>query len=280
VNPCPRRFLLPPPPGTVLAPVALTYRPAPAREAIVFLHGLGCSRNMWELIIEVADHIDVRARAYELVAMDFPGHGSSPNSPNRSGIIEALLHVERVLDAIEDVDRIHIVAHSMATAVLGYYEQYTKAWLRRHQVATVIAIEGNLTPQDCGIVSQQIADTPVEQYLDGGHDAIARALDESGGVTDRKWAEEWRRARPATVWSLAKDVASHSWKGELYWKSFGPRAYLRGQDSDIPAETLRLVADSPVFTVKGADHFPMILNPVGTLKAVLDAIDTLSHQPN
>lgn len=235
---------------------------------------------MWELIIEVADHIDARARDYELVSMDFPGHGDSPDSPNRSGIVEAMLHVERVLDAIEDVDRIHIVAHSMSTAVLGYYERYTGDWLRRRRVATLIAVEGNLTPQDCGIVSQQIADTPVEQYLDGGHEAIARALDDAGGVTDRRWAEEWRRARPATVWSLAKDVVSHSWKGEWYWKSFGPRAYLRGQDSDVPQETLRLVADSPVFTVKDANHFPMILNPVGTLKAVLDAIDTLSRRRN
>lgn len=277
----PSRLVLPVPRGTILAPVALTHRDADSREAIVFLHGLGCSRAMWEPILELADEMDARAPYYHLYAMDFPGHGDSPSSPNRTGIIEALLHLERLLESLDGIDRVHLVAHSMATAVLGYDEERTSRWVRRNRIASVIAVEGNLVREDCGLISQRISDASAEEYLrQGGHEAIAAELESARVVTDAAWARQWRRADPVTVWNLARDIVSFSWPGEcFYWKGFGPRAYLYGSESDIPAETLALVADSPVYTIAHANHFPMILNPRETLSTILDAIDTVSAVP-
>src|SRR5690606_7005679 len=79
--------------GEGYRPVAGTWRPGTGGDAIVFLHGLGCSRAMWETIIDTADTIPYKAQPYSLYAIDFPCHGDTPPARQLRGLDSAMAHL-------------------------------------------------------------------------------------------------------------------------------------------------------------------------------------------
>lgn len=91
-----------------LPAVTVAYERCGAGEPVVLLHGLGMSRRIWNAVIPLL------AGEREVVAIDLPGFGQSPDWP--AGITRDLPTAVRVLDAVFSalgLQRPHVVGHSL-----------------------------------------------------------------------------------------------------------------------------------------------------------------------
>jgi pyruvate dehydrogenase E2 component (dihydrolipoamide acetyltransferase) len=87
-------------------------RRGPERGApVLFLHGFGGDLNNWLF------NLDAIAEAAPVIALDLPGHGQSSAKLPGDGSLKALARfVVQVLDAL-DIERVHVVGHSMGAAI-------------------------------------------------------------------------------------------------------------------------------------------------------------------
>lgn len=255
-----------PAPGSDLSPVTGSWRPGTGREAIVFLHGLGCSKHMWEPIIDMADAITPDALPYSLYAIDFPGHGDTPPAPDRRGLNGTLCHIVEVLGQIE-AERIHLVAHGIATAVLLNVDP---AFLGE-RIGTVIAVEGYLTAADCGPTIRRIASQSPRAFTAAGWADIAAELAADRTITKAVWGRWWKRSEPASVHALAAATArlSHTRQLPHAWKQLPRRAFLYGEHATISRPTRALLEGDRVDTIAQAADLPMVTSPAETLEAVI-----------
>lgn len=166
--------------GEGYRPVAGTWRPGTGGDAIVFLHGLGCSRAMWETIIDTADTITDKALPYSLYAIGFPGHGDTPPARHRRGLDAAMAYLTGVLAQIE-AETIHLVAHSIAAAVCA---TAVDARFLSGRIGTFISVEGNHIINDCGLATRRIAAMTPEEFIDAGWAEAIADFDEADLSSD------------------------------------------------------------------------------------------------
>jgi pimeloyl-ACP methyl ester carboxylesterase len=91
-----------------LAPVTLAYERQGQGEPVVLLHGVGCDRRAWDAVVPLL------AAGRDVVAMDLPGFGQSPDLD--PGIPRDLDTAEVWFGAAFDalgVERPHVVGHSL-----------------------------------------------------------------------------------------------------------------------------------------------------------------------
>ena len=114
------------------------------RPPLVLLHGLTFDRQMWGPALAELETIDPGRRA---IAIDLPGHGSSPDAP--SYMLEAL--VERVHAAVEDAGLVDpvLVGHSAAAGTAFLYGVM-------HPSRGVVAVEGTLRVGPFGAMARSM----------------------------------------------------------------------------------------------------------------------------
>jgi len=139
---------------TVNVDIDLLHRAGP-KTAIVFLHGFGSTKE---------DYADIMFwpafDGHAVLAWDAPGFGLSKTSdPNRLNI-PFLVSVAKQMLACFDIDRFHLIGHSMGglTALLLAHELGDR-------VLSFTNIEGNVAPEDC-FLSRQII-THFDENPDG-----------------------------------------------------------------------------------------------------------------
>ena len=94
----------------------------PLHLPVLFLHGLGCSAEVWEPTIdEMAD----RGLCCPVVAPDMPGYGLTPGPPEAMGIDELADWTVRFLN-VRGIERVHVAGNSMGC-------QVALAMARRHK---------------------------------------------------------------------------------------------------------------------------------------------------
>lgn len=252
-------------------PVAGTWRPGTGGDAIVFLHGLGCSRAMWEAIIDTADAITDKALPYSLYAIDFPGHGDTPPARHRRGLDAAMVHLVGVLAQIE-AETIHLVAHSIAAAVCA---AAVDARFLSGRIGTFISVEGNHIINDYGLVTRRIAAMSPEAFIDAGWAEVIADFDEADLSSDT-WGRQWVRSDPATIHTMSVDAIAQAASTEpaLFWHSVPRRAYLYGADSDISEATTAFLGTDLQISIGGSWHFPMVTNPAATFEAVISLVES------
>ena len=83
-----------------------------AQPPVVFLHGLGMDRRIWEPVVALLP------RGVGAITLDLPGHGLAPVLPEQSGMPAVVAHVLAVLDHHE-VGRAVLVALREGGVVAG-----------------------------------------------------------------------------------------------------------------------------------------------------------------
>ena len=123
-------------------------------EIIVFLHGLGCSSDIYRNIYD-KDYFPGKS----LLFIDFLGFGKSDKPENFSYTMQAQADtIEKLLNDLPNIS-IHIAAHSMGGAIaLLLSENFFK------RVISFANMEGNLIDSDCGILSRGIANSDYDEY--------------------------------------------------------------------------------------------------------------------
>jgi 4,5:9,10-diseco-3-hydroxy-5,9,17-trioxoandrosta-1(10),2-diene-4-oate hydrolase len=81
---------------------------------LVLLHGIGGSLEMFQT------NIDVLAKDYDVIAMDFPGFGYSDKPAIRYTMHFQVLKLKRFLDQLE-LDNIYLAGHSMGGAIAIHF---------------------------------------------------------------------------------------------------------------------------------------------------------------
>ena len=82
-----------------------------AGDAVVFVHGFGGSLESWQ-----ENYAALAAAGRTVAALDLPGHGESSIDVGSGSLDELATAVLGYLDAM-DLDRVHLVGHSMGAAV-------------------------------------------------------------------------------------------------------------------------------------------------------------------
>lgn len=175
------------------------------RELILFIHGLGCVKEAFDLAFAAPG-----LHKYSLLAADLVGFGDS-SKPERftyrmedqAGMLKALM---------EEVgfETVHIVAHSMGGAVgLLLAEQI------QGSVGSFTNVEGNLVGDDCGLLSRWSTGVSRHDFLNGFFDEIKESIGRSCREEVLTWLE---KSDPLAFYRSAVSLLRWSESGKLLEK--------------------------------------------------------------
>ena len=149
-------------------------------ELVIFLHGLGCSKENWRQA-----WVTRELREKSLLSLDFPGFGHSPR-PDRFGYkLEDQVAVLAAVIDLHALKRIHIVAHSMGGTIALLLPERTLS-----RLGSLILVEPRLVESSCG-VGAEAAKFTYEEFMSGAFEWIKQRA-----IHDRQAAYDFGRADP------------------------------------------------------------------------------------
>lgn len=227
---------------------------APGPEPVVFLHGFGSTKE------EYADFTLFPGLAGRpFVAYDAPGFGESTASDLTKVSIPFLVDVAvAVLDQL-DVDRFHVVGHSM-----GGLTALMLADRVPDRVLSFTDIEGNLAPEDC-FLSRQIVthgDADPTKFLSEFANRSLQSVEYSSALYGSRVLTTVDPHVVRAVFESMVDLSDH---GDLLSTFTGlpmPRMFMHGQQnahlSYLPELRRQRVT---VAEIEHSGHWPMYSNP-------------------
>lgn len=222
-------------------------------DLLVCLHGLGCSSTTFAVLDAAAE-----LTSFSLLALDLLGFGESDKPFGHSYSMESQAQTAAQVIRSSSAPRIHLLAHSMGGAV-----GVLLAPALGGRLASFINIEGNLIPEDCGIISRRAAELPFQQFEKEMYPEYLASLTALGSPS------------PATADSFyhsAQSLVAASDTGELLRIFLGlncPKLYIYGEaNRDHP--TVAATAAVPQRAISGSGHFPMFENPPEFCRALVE----------
>ena len=237
-------------------------------DLILFVHGLGCSKDSFNHFWNRTDF-----QEYSALAPDLIGFGESAKPFNFSYTMEAQTLICSKILANFEYKNLHLVAHSMGAAVaLLLPEEILNG------VKSFTNIEGNLIGADCGVMSRKIISVPPSAFASDILPELLIAFNSFG-----KGYTAFEAASTDSLYKSAESLVAWSDSGKLLEIFLGlacPRAYFYGdENSDIPV--IARISDVLKVKIKHSGHFPMNDNPEGfydQLHTFLKEIDNGSNQ--
>ncbi len=231
------------------------------KETVVYLHGLGCSKN---------DFIEAFSRPelqdYTLVAFDFPGCGYSPYPEDLTLGIDDLVEITHLLISALSIENFVIIGHSMGGLVaLLYVERYGE------QVKGFINVEGNLAPEDC-FFSREVAQHRFTDFTTILFKNIKHRLAHSPNRGFQKYAESLEKASEKAFFDFCPSLAAYSYLRNLLQRYITlkiPKLFVYGSEnrtlSYLP--TLR-ESGCEMVEIPQSNHFPGYDNPRAYYQAI------------
>lgn len=236
----------------------LRYHDLPGADPpIVFLHGLGAASSL--------DLVGMAARPplseHRRLLVDLLGFGFSDRPADFPYRLED--HARSVAGVLDEqgTGRCWVIGHSMGGTVA-----IVLAHLRPDLVSALVVAEGNLDP-GVGTGSMQIAALSEEEYVRGGHEAVARRWAEEAGPADpglEAFLGAFRVADPRAVHRSAVGLLApiEPTARERLYRFAGPKAYVFGERSLPDPDQARLAAAGvEVIVIPGASHAMTVENP-------------------
>lgn len=235
-------------------------------DTLLLVPGLGCDKAWCQSAF--------KSKALEhdaIVSFDLPGQGDLASSraaaPPGPGALQYLFQwVEGMYDLTAHTgDTFHFVAHSMGTIPA------LMAWrtIPRERRGSFIAIEGNLTTDDCfATVRMCTGLRETEAFTDDMRASPQPDL--------KRWGDDLMWCDPAYLLAIARDTVAMCSTGELVrrWEQLTGAHYLYGERSGYPEHHRDLFerTRTTVHEIPDSGHFPMFTNTAATWNAVAQAI--------
>jgi pimeloyl-ACP methyl ester carboxylesterase/gamma-glutamylcyclotransferase (GGCT)/AIG2-like uncharacterized protein YtfP len=240
--------------------IDLLHRVGP-RAAIVFLHGFGSTKE---------DYADIMFwpafDGHAVLAWDAPGFGLSKTSdPDRLNI-PFLVSVAKQMLAHFDIERFHLVGHSMGglTALLLAHELGDR-------VLSFTNIEGNVAPEDCFLSRQIIT------HFDENPEGFMQDFQERNRVSPFFSHHLYAVALPLKVQSTSPrpifesmvQLSDNAPLMDWFIGLPGAKAFVHG-DQNAGLSYLPRLRESgvEVVSIPHSGHFPMYANPPAMWAAI------------
>jgi pimeloyl-ACP methyl ester carboxylesterase len=217
-------------------------------DLLLFIHGLGCAKESFRDVWQQKSFEDL-----SILAPDLVGFGESEKPESFSYSMEDQARVcEAMLDHFPDRP-LHIIVHSMGGAVGLLLPKE-----RLEQAASFVNIEGNLVPEDCGLVSRK---TVSVSYAEFERDYFPFFKTQFRTQAREKIFLD--RTTPQAFYRSSESLVAWSDSGKLL-KQFESlqckKIYFHGDESLNPAVVEKLKG-IPIEAIKKSGHFVMNDNP-------------------
>lgn len=233
-------------------------------ELVVFIHGLGCSKDSFSDVWNFKEF-----EKYSILTFDLVGFGDSSKSNVFSYEINEQAKICKLLLDKFKHTKIHVVAHSMGGAVGVLLTQLIK-----DRLVSFVSIEGNLIGEDCK-VSRKTSKIPFEKFKNSVfYEFKSKAL-ESKSFESRLWGKMFEKCDPESFYKSAKSLVKWSESNELL-KIFCDlkvnKAYIYGEKNSNMLILKKLNNIKKVCISKGA-HFNMNENPKEFYKKLYEILN-------
>jgi pimeloyl-ACP methyl ester carboxylesterase len=216
-------------------------------ELVVFVHGLGCSKENWR---EAWGRRELRDKS--LLAYDLIGFGHSPRPADFSYMLDDQAELlSAIIDAYA-VRRIHLVAHSMGGTIALLLPNRTLA-----RFASLILVEPRLKSSSCGIAAET-SQVDYHQFTSEVFPRFRRRVSR-----DPQAAFDLDRADPHAFYQSACSLIHWTQDDEMV-KRFDDapcRKTLIYGGLNQHLEEVGLVDDASKYEIPGAGHFVMHDDP-------------------
>ncbi|WP_432175588.1 alpha/beta fold hydrolase [Streptomyces sp. Tue6028] len=232
---------------------------------LVFLHGFGSTKEDYADVVQ-QEHLADRP----VLAYDAPGCGTSACTDLGAVSIPFLVSVAEQVLAAWQIDRFHVVGHSMGglTALL-------LADKDPGRVASFTNIEGNVAPEDC-FLSRQILthshDDP-EEFLARFAERVGDSRFYGSALYSSSLPHKVRAGAVRAIFESMVDFSDH---GKLLDRFLGlpaPKMFMYGEQNNTLAY-LPALAEGGVelAEIKHCAHFPMYSNPLQMWAHIADLV--------
>ena len=227
-----------------------------SKELILFFHGIACTKNGFRHLYD-----DPTFNDYSLLFYDMVGHGDSSNTDNFSYTMEdQALICQQLLDQFPH-EKLHLVAHSMGSAVALLLSPDTLSRIR-----TFANLEGNLIGEDC-YFTRKIIQNSFKDYKE-----IVFEKQKKKFVDNILF--EYDRTTPVAIYKTAESLVYWS-ESNMLLTRFNDlscrKAYFVGEQTP-DLEVLNRLRDVPIITIPDAGHAMMIERPKEFNKILYDFI--------
>lgn len=216
-------------------------------DLVIFLHGLGCSKDNWEDAWALRELRDM-----SLLAPDFLGFGRSPRPPQFGYKLEDHAAVLAALIDSYALKRIHLVAHSMGGTIALLLPARTLSRLR-----SLILVEPRLLNSSCGIAAEAVKFS-IEEFIASEYSRIQRRVG-----SDRRAAYDLSRADQQAFYNSACSLVEWT-RGRTMLNKFQDapcrKVFIYGADNRFLEEIGELPGDMTI-GIGNSGHFVMRDNP-------------------
>jgi len=217
-------------------------------ELLLFLHGIGCSKESFKDIWFRDEFSD-----YSILALDLIGFGDSSKSDKFSYKMED--HASICAEVVKSIfsTKIHIIAHSMGGAIgLLLPPDLLSSAL------TFANLEGNLSSEDCSIVSRKTVNVSFQKFE---KEVLPEFKDMFKSLGEGRFFLD--SALPLGFYKSAESLVCWSDSGELIsrFKNLACRkSYFYGEENSGMVALHRLNSIEKIM-IGGSGHFMMNDNP-------------------
>ncbi len=223
------------------------------KEAILLIHGIGCSKDSFQDIWKFRQFND-----YSIICPDLVGFGSSSKPADFDYTVEAQADLLKMLLDNSGIKKAHIVGHSMG-GVIGLL----LAEKLLDNCLSFADVEGNLISEDCSLISRKAASSSFQNFKSRVFNEIKTAMTNSKASSSILWDNLSRKSSPLAFYKSAKSLVEWSDSGQLLEKFIRlkvKKAYFYG-DANKEMKVLKELEGTERIPIAGSGHFAMNDNP-------------------
>jgi len=240
-----------------------------AEESILFIHGLGCSKESFKDVWNFAEF-----KKYRILTFDLLGFGDSSKPKWFSYTMEEHAEICRLIIDKLGLEKIHLVGHSMGGAIgLLLIEKIPS------KIVSFVNLEGNLIGEDCTF-SREAVRYSLEEFEKGFFEEFksriedGRDLAASTSLSNRlyyNWLSKsdayafYRSSESLTKWSDSRKLLKMFVERDMKkWYVFGE------MNKNLPV--MEMLGDVPKIEIANSGHFMMCDNPEETYQKLLEGL--------
>ncbi|MHA1156203.1 MAG: alpha/beta fold hydrolase [Candidatus Heimdallarchaeota archaeon] len=241
------------------------YRKSNNGLTLIFIHGLGCSKN--DYLGAFSNHL---LKEYGLLAVDLVGHYDSSTPSNFTYAMNTQARVlKKLIQKLALADDCVLICHSMGGPVGVHLAEILES-----KIKGMIYAEGNIDENDCFFSLSIIEQYTIAEWKKIGFATVLNSIKEMAEEdSDLLFAKSFAKAGPITTYKSSLDLVSESRNGRLLERLTNleiPILAIFGEDNKgkFSSES-KLKKKFPISYIPNSRHAMMHHNPVIFYEVIL-----------